>query len=155
MRALRLVHVLHRVCARPQSCLTAGMFPSKWYDPARRLPELSRLKRAICLNLPTLTVHFVALNEKDANRRAAQWHGGKKKCLLQPCVSIYSVGMHFSMGLLCCLYVFKEMKWCHGSFPGSTKQRFYRNYFHRNSREYLTVDVLAEFISGLEEKICK
>lgn len=58
MHTLRFEHVFPRVYARPQSCVTAGMFPSKRSDPARRLPALSRLKRAICLNLPTLAVHI-------------------------------------------------------------------------------------------------
>lgn len=110
MRALRLVHVLHRVCARPQSCLTAGMFPSKWYDPARRLPELSRLKRAICLNLPTLTVHFVALNEKDANRRAAPRHGGGKKSACCSRVSPYTRwGCIFQW--ICCVAFTCSKRW--------------------------------------------
>lgn len=78
MRTLRFEHVFPRVYARPQSCVTAGMFPSKRSDPARRLPALSRLKRAICLNLPTLAVHFAPLNEKDAELQGAPRHGNKK-----------------------------------------------------------------------------
>lgn len=59
----------------------------------------------------------------------------KKKSACCSSMSQYTRwGCIFFMGLSCCLHVSKEMKRFHGSFPGDTKQRFYRDYSHKNKR---------------------